>query len=442
MNEFSDSQLALQNALQEDPIQKKIAMDALRKRIAGEPDKEKQLREACQGFEAIFIQKVWEQMRKNVPKEGYLHSRDEETYQSMFDQELAKKMSSAGGIGLADMMYEQLSQKLGESSRTTLPSRLALDPNLGNLERPFVPAALDERNPVRPLAQKAPAASAASPDDIYQPFIYPEEAQSAADTASAAKPADASREGPDVPARTAEQASPLAHLDRVPDSQDDVVRYFNALEQSVRAEAARRAAAQGTGAEVPPSEGKNPFVQRMHRDMLAAARFMRGTPDGDALYPSSVQSAPASASASARSVPSSSALAHTVASSALPTVPETSVPSSGSEQSLTSASPSAETGHKDSSAVSVAPGSVAPTAVREIVAPARSPVVHAPLAAASSIQDQGGVREFDLGQKNLIRNISDQGHAFETREFSGPSFDEQRALAAVALAEKMRTQKL
>lgn len=60
-------------------------------------------------------------MRKNVTKEGYLHGRDEESYQSMFDQELAKKMAEAGGIGLADMLEQQLSVKLGKASIASSP---------------------------------------------------------------------------------------------------------------------------------------------------------------------------------------------------------------------------------------------------------------------------------------------------------------------------------
>ncbi|MDR2054673.1 MAG: rod-binding protein [Desulfovibrio sp.] len=80
--------------------------------------KEKKLREACEGFESVFIQKMWQEMRKTVPQGGLLHSREEKFWQDMYDQELAKKMTSAGGIGLADMMYQQLSQNLVSATRS------------------------------------------------------------------------------------------------------------------------------------------------------------------------------------------------------------------------------------------------------------------------------------------------------------------------------------
>ncbi len=76
-------------------------------------EKERKLREASEGFESIFIQKMWEQMRASLPKDGLLSSsKEEQFWQSMYDQELAKSMASAGGIGLADMMVEQMKERV------------------------------------------------------------------------------------------------------------------------------------------------------------------------------------------------------------------------------------------------------------------------------------------------------------------------------------------
>ena len=96
--------------------------------------KEKKLRESCEGFESIFIQKMWEEMRKTLPKSTLLHGKEEQFWQGMYDQELAKKMTSAGGIGLADMMYAQLSRGLTSASRATATDASAI-------QRPFTPEA-------------------------------------------------------------------------------------------------------------------------------------------------------------------------------------------------------------------------------------------------------------------------------------------------------------
>ena len=95
--------------------------------------KAKKLREACEGFESIFIQKMWQEMRKTVPQNGMMHSKEEHYWQDMYDQELAKKMTTAGGIGLADMMYEQLSRNLVSASRGTASAMAQ--------QRAFVPEA-------------------------------------------------------------------------------------------------------------------------------------------------------------------------------------------------------------------------------------------------------------------------------------------------------------
>lgn len=94
--------------------------DSARQTLNGSPAtaaaKEKKLREACEGFEAIFLQKIWEGMRASLPKEGLMHSREEQFWQGMYDQELGKSLASNGGIGLADMMMSQLSRNLQSAS--------------------------------------------------------------------------------------------------------------------------------------------------------------------------------------------------------------------------------------------------------------------------------------------------------------------------------------
>ena len=122
-----------------------IARNEMQSRLAGlgnlggkkmDPaQKEKKLRESCEGFESIFIQKMWEEMRKTLPKSTLLHGKEEQFWQGMYDQELAKKMTSAGGIGLADMMYAQLSRSLVSASRNTATDASSASP------RAFTPEA-------------------------------------------------------------------------------------------------------------------------------------------------------------------------------------------------------------------------------------------------------------------------------------------------------------
>ncbi len=95
-----------------DSVRQKQRLDELRGRLNSGQSEEKKLKEACEGFEAVFINKLLKQMRDTVQKSDFLHSPYEDNYLSMFDQELADKLSKEGGIGIGDMLYQQLKQRV------------------------------------------------------------------------------------------------------------------------------------------------------------------------------------------------------------------------------------------------------------------------------------------------------------------------------------------
>jgi Rod binding domain-containing protein len=61
-------------------------------------------------------------MRKSVTRSGLLGSDTMETYEQMFDQQVALGMSRAGGIGLAPFIEAQL-EKQTESTAAVLQRR-------------------------------------------------------------------------------------------------------------------------------------------------------------------------------------------------------------------------------------------------------------------------------------------------------------------------------
>jgi len=84
---------------------------------AGQGSEDRQeLKETCQEFESLFIQKLWSSMRKTVPQGSLLHSKAEEHYMSLFDQAFAREMSQNGGIGLGEVLLQQLQSRLEASS--------------------------------------------------------------------------------------------------------------------------------------------------------------------------------------------------------------------------------------------------------------------------------------------------------------------------------------
>lgn len=71
--------------------------------------RDKELRKACEGFEAMFLSMMYRQMRATVPEnELFGESNALKIFQDMRDDELMKNVAAGGGIGIADMMYKQL----------------------------------------------------------------------------------------------------------------------------------------------------------------------------------------------------------------------------------------------------------------------------------------------------------------------------------------------
>ena len=72
---------------------------------------DKKLKKACQEMEAVFLNMLLKSMRATVPKsESKGSGMQADTMQSMFDLEMTRNMAAAGGTGLADMMYRNLTR--------------------------------------------------------------------------------------------------------------------------------------------------------------------------------------------------------------------------------------------------------------------------------------------------------------------------------------------
>jgi len=70
------------------------------------------LKEKAQEFEAIFIQQMFKEMRKTIPHEGLIETDNaSDTYNQLQDMEAARLAARQGGIGLAELMMQQLSKE-------------------------------------------------------------------------------------------------------------------------------------------------------------------------------------------------------------------------------------------------------------------------------------------------------------------------------------------
>lgn len=64
-------------------------------------------RETARQFEGLFIQMMIKSMRAAIPVEGGFDSQQVRFFQGLFDQQISLSLAGSGGIGLADVLYQQ-----------------------------------------------------------------------------------------------------------------------------------------------------------------------------------------------------------------------------------------------------------------------------------------------------------------------------------------------
>lgn len=73
----------------------------------------KKLYTACQELESVFLNKVLDSMRQSIPRGEFSgHSFATETFESMLYTEHARSMSKTGALGIAEVIYKQLTDQM------------------------------------------------------------------------------------------------------------------------------------------------------------------------------------------------------------------------------------------------------------------------------------------------------------------------------------------
>lgn len=84
------------------------ALSELRRKA--EHSTEEAIEPVARQFEAVFLQMMLKSMRDTVPEGGLFDNQSTKFYEDMMDSQLSVSLAEQGGIGLADMLTEQLSR--------------------------------------------------------------------------------------------------------------------------------------------------------------------------------------------------------------------------------------------------------------------------------------------------------------------------------------------
>lgn len=73
--------------------------------------RDKEIKDASVQLEAIMLKMIYNKMWETVPKDTLFGDDNAmDIYRDMYHEELTKQMAEAGGIGLADFIYQQMTK--------------------------------------------------------------------------------------------------------------------------------------------------------------------------------------------------------------------------------------------------------------------------------------------------------------------------------------------
>jgi flagellar protein FlgJ len=118
------------------------------------------LREAARQFEGLFTAMMLKSMRQASLGNGLGDSEETKTYQDMYDQQLSLQLAHGKGLGLADMLMQQLTRaQAAHSSAAAAPAGTGADKVTSEQRASFVRS-------LEPLAQSAGNSLGVAPDTL------------------------------------------------------------------------------------------------------------------------------------------------------------------------------------------------------------------------------------------------------------------------------------
>ena len=117
---------------------------SFQRRQKEKPSVDKRLQDASKLYEKQFLRQMVKSMRSTVSKSGLVkNSMAEKVFREQLDHEYVEQWGNRGGIGLSNLIYNQLRERFGQ--------QLGLDPALS---KPEGPIPLEKEKTFLPLEKK------------------------------------------------------------------------------------------------------------------------------------------------------------------------------------------------------------------------------------------------------------------------------------------------
>lgn len=149
-------------------------LSALKKDVKGGNDAQA-IRAAAQQFESLFTDMMLKAMRAAKLGDGLGETEESDLYQDMYDQQLALQMSQGKGLGLADLLVQQLTRSAATPAASAAPAAAAASaasaPAATGTGSTAAPAATHAQQigfvqMLTPYAQRAGAALGVAPESL------------------------------------------------------------------------------------------------------------------------------------------------------------------------------------------------------------------------------------------------------------------------------------
>lgn len=108
----SDYNIQMKAAVDKAKTVEDQSFEDMLQKAAKEQD-EKKLREACRNLESVFLNMIFSSMRNTIQKSDLVgDSFATGVYEDMLYEKYAEEASKGKGLGLGEMLYEQLSKNI------------------------------------------------------------------------------------------------------------------------------------------------------------------------------------------------------------------------------------------------------------------------------------------------------------------------------------------